>query len=83
MRIVGLVFGIIAFLGMFIALFPCLGALNWIVVPFAVVGVLINTVSLSHSYPGQVKVTAIVGLILSCIAVFFGFIRLIAGCGIF
>jgi len=67
--------------GMFIAFFPCFGSLNWLNIPFAIIGLIISAVALSKA-PEASRGSAIAGLVLSCIAVLFGAVRLIMGGGI-
>lgn len=82
MQILSLVWGILAVLGMFVAFFPCLGALNWLNIPFAVVGLIISIVTLV-SAPGPSKGGAIAGVVLCGAAVLLGLLRLAAGGGVF
>jgi hypothetical protein len=82
MKIVALVFGIIAFIGMFIGLIPCLGSLNWINIPFAGLGFILSIVGLTTGDSRESKGGAIVGLILCGIAILVGVARLIVGFGV-
>jgi hypothetical protein len=79
MQILSLVWGILAVLGMGVAFVPCLGSLNWINIPFAVVGFVIAIVA--KSKPGN-QGAATGGLILNGIAIAFGIVRLVLGGGI-
>ncbi|MEK7407570.1 MAG: hypothetical protein AAB225_21030 [Acidobacteriota bacterium] len=81
MQVLSLVWGILALLGMFVAFFPCLGALNWINIPFAFAGLVVSIIALATSRDAR-KGTAIAGLVLCAIAVLLGGIRLLAGGGI-
>lgn len=81
MQILSLVWGILAFLGLVIAFFPCVGSLNWLNIPFAVVGLIISIVALSKS-PDDKKVMAIIGVALCGVAIIFGGFRLIMGAGV-
>ena len=49
MQILSLVWGILAILGLGVAFVPCLGSLNWLNIPFAVVGLIISIVAKSQS----------------------------------
>lgn len=80
MQTVSLVWGIIAIVGMIIGFVPCLGALNWFNIPFAIVGVILGIVGVSGN--DQNKSNAIIGLILSAIAIVIGFFRLVIGGGV-
>lgn len=83
MRIVSLIFGILSILGLFIGLIPCLGALNWINIPFAVVGLIVSVIALDKAKkaqaPSGMELTA---LILCAVAIGVGTIRLFIGAGV-
>ena len=71
MKTLGRIFGVISILGMLLAFIPLLGWLNWLVIPFAVIGLL-------FSVGGKSK-----GATTLCIVVIiFGIIRLILGGGL-
>jgi hypothetical protein len=76
-----LIWGILAFLGLGVAFFPCLGALNWLNIPFAGVGLIISIIALTKS-PRDQRGGAIAGVILCGVAVVFGLIRLSLGGGV-
>jgi hypothetical protein len=80
MQILSLVWGILAVLGLGVAFIPCLGSLNWLNIPFAVVGLIISIVSASK--PSSRKGAAVGGIVLNAIAIAFGAIRLVIGGGI-
>lgn len=71
MKIIGLILGILAALGMLLAFIPLLGWLNWINIPFAIVGLIFSAISKSKG-----------GTVLCAVAVIFGMIRLALGGGI-
>ena len=80
MQVLSLVWGILAFIGLFVAFFPCLGSLNWINIPFSGVGLILSIVALvTAKTPSKGK--SIAGLILCGVAVLFGVIRLVMGGG--
>lgn len=81
MSVLSLIWGILAVCGMAIAFIPCLGSLNWLNIPFSVVGLIISVIALATSPEGK-KGGAIGGLVLCAIATMFGIIRLVAGGGI-
>lgn len=81
MQILSLVWGILAFLGMIVGFIPCLGALNWLNIPFAAIGVIISIVAAAGARDGS-KGTAIAGLFANIIALVIGVIRLTIGGGI-
>ena len=81
MQILSLVWGILAGIGMLIAFFPCLGSLNWLNIPFACLGLIISIIALATSN-NKFKGFSIAGIIICCVAMFFGIIRLTIGGGI-
>ena len=80
LSIFSLVWGILAILGMAVAFIPCLGSLNYLNIPFAVLGLLFSVLAVVLS---SKKDLAIIGLILCAVAIFLGGIRLVLGLGIF
>jgi hypothetical protein len=80
-QILSLVWGILAILGLGIAFIPCFGALNWLNIPFAIVGLVISILATTKAPAGQ-NGAAIAGIVLNALAVMFGVVRLIAGGGI-
>jgi hypothetical protein len=79
MQILSLVWGILAILGLGIAFIPCLGSLNRLNIPFAVVGAIISFTA--KSQPGG-QGAATVGLVLNIIAIVLGVLRLALGGGV-
>jgi cobalamin biosynthesis protein CobD/CbiB len=84
MEVASLVLGILSILGLIVGFFPCLGALNWLVIPIAIIGLVISLVARNRSKQAGVKTSGLVvaGLIMSSITIVFGFIRLILGGGL-
>ncbi len=82
MQILSLVWGILSIVGMFVAFLPCLGSLNWLNIPFSVIGLIVSIVALSKVKPEEKKGNAIAGIVGCGIAVLFGLIRLIMGGGV-
>jgi hypothetical protein len=80
MQIISLIWGILALAGMLIGLIPCLGALNWIVIPFAAVGLIVGLIA--NSSAGENRTPAMLGVVFCSVALAFGIMRLVAGCGI-
>ena len=81
MQVLSLVWGILAFIGLFVAFFPCLGSINWINIPFSAIGLILSIVALvSANTPSKGK--SIAGLILCGVAVLLGIIRLVMGGGV-
>jgi hypothetical protein len=81
MNMIALVWGILAFIGMGIALVPCLGSLNWLNIPFSIVGLIISVMAYQKA-PMDARGSSLAGMILCGIAIAFGFIRLLLGGGI-
>lgn len=81
MQIVSLVWGILAILGLGVAFIPCLGSLNWLNIPFAVVGLVVSIIATVQSPPGR-NGPAVAGIVLNALAICFGGFRLILGGGI-
>ena len=80
LSILSLVWGLLAILGMVVAIIPCLGSLNYLNIPFAVFGLLFSVLAIIVS---SKKELAIAGCILCAVAIFLGAIRLILGFGVF
>lgn len=80
LSILSLVWGILAILGMVVAIIPCLGSLNYLNIPFAVFGLLFSIFAIIVS---SQKELAIAGCVLCAVAIFLGAVRLVLGFGIF
>ncbi|PJK08028.1 hypothetical protein CO614_09035 [Lysobacteraceae bacterium NML120232] len=76
MGVLALIWGICAILGMMLAMIPLLGWLNWLVIPFAIIGLIISAIGMSGTRGNN---TAAAGLILCLIATVLGGIRLVLG----
>jgi len=81
MTILSLVWGILALLGLFVGMVPCLGSLNWINIPFSLVGLIISIVAVSKA-PPDAKGGAIAGIVMCALGLVIGAIRLIMGGGL-
>ena len=81
MQMLSLIWGILAILGMLTGFFPCLGALNWINLPFAGVGLIVSGIAMSTAGSAP-RGNSIAGLVCCGIALVFGAIRLILGGGV-
>lgn len=81
MQTLSLIWGILAILGMLVAFTPCLGALNWLNVPFSGVGLILSVVAVATTKQVS-KGASIAGIVCCAIAIFFGLIRLVAGGGV-
>jgi hypothetical protein len=67
---------------MLIGFVPFLGALNWLLIPFAVIETIVSAIALGTAPPEAGKGKSLAWLISCGIAAIFGFIRLIVGFGI-
>ena len=81
MQVISLIWGILALIGMFIGLIPCVGALNWLNIPFAICGLIVSLIAHS-SAPRGYRNSSLTGIILCAIAIVIGAKRLIMGGGI-
>ena len=81
MQILCLVLGILSLVGMFVGFIPCLGALNWLNIPFAFVGLVISIVVTVQARPGQ-RGGSIAGIACCGAAIVIGFFRLVLGGGV-
>jgi len=82
LRVLSLAWGILSILGMLVAFVPCFGWLNWAVIPFATVGLVISGLAYVRA-PQDRRGSSIIGLITCSTAVVFGIMRLMVGGGIF
>ena len=71
MKTLGLILGILAALGMLLAFIPLFGWLNWLNIPFAILGLIFRVIGKSRG-----------GTILCIVAILFGILRLALGGGI-
>lgn len=71
MKLIGRVFAVITVILMLVAFIPLLGWLNWVVIPFAILGLLFSVIGKSKG-----------GTIICCIAIILGMLRLMLGGGI-
>ncbi len=80
MQVLSLIWGIFALVGMLVAFMPLFGALNWINIPFAIIGIMISSAALGRSRE-EPKGMSIAGLVCCTLAVLVGMIRLVMGVG--
>jgi hypothetical protein len=81
MQVLSLAWGILALLGFMVAFLPCLGSLNWLNIPFAIVGLVISIAAFTTAPPGR-RTLSVVGIVLCLIAVLIGAKRLVLGGGV-
>lgn len=82
MQIVSLMWGILALVGMLVGFLPFFGALNWLLIPFAVIGAILSAIAAGTAPAGVSKGKSLAGLICCGIAAIFGLIRLVVGFGV-
>lgn len=78
MNTASLVMGILSICGMFFGFIPCLGAFNWINIPFSILGLVISIMAFKKE-DGEPKGNATSGMIMCGVAIFMGILRLIIG----
>ncbi len=81
LRVVCLVWGILAAVGMLVAFIPCLGWLNWLNIPSAIGGLILSVIVLRKT-PEGARHFPIAGTVCCAVAVCLGFVRLVAGRGV-
>ena len=79
MSIIGLLWGIVAFILMLVGLIPFLGWLNWLIIPFAAVGLILSAVG----YMRRRSPAGLAGIILGGVVILVGIARLSLGGGFF
>ena len=79
MGVAAIVWGILSLVGTIIAFMPCFGALNWLTVPFAGVGLIISIIAANKP---ETKNHGIGGIVMCGFAVVIGVLRLYVGGGI-
>ena len=72
MKFIGRIFGFLSLIGMLIGFIPLFGWLNWLNIPFAILGLLFSILGNSKG-----------GITICIVAIFVGLLRLIIGGGIF
>lgn len=82
MQIIGLLWGILSVVGMIVGFIPCLGAYNWINIPFAAVGLIFSIIGVANAQTGESRSSGTAGIIMCGAAVIFGAIRLSIGGGL-
>jgi hypothetical protein len=81
LKTLSLIWGILAVLGMAVGFLPCLGALNWLNIPFAIVGFIISAVAFAGAPPND-RNAPVAGMVCCALAIFIGIVRLFAGGGV-
>ena len=77
----GMVIGILCLIGLGVGFIPCLGWLNWVNIPLAILGLIFSGIGLGQPDPERSK--AVGGMVMCIIAICIGLIRLILGGGVF
>ena len=81
MSTLSMVWGILALTGMLIGMLPCLGALNWLNIPFSGIGLIVSLIALSREPPYR-RGGAVGGIVLCSLSLVLGLIRVLAGSGV-
>jgi hypothetical protein len=81
MSTLALIWGILALIGFVVAFLPCLGSLNWLNIPFSLLGLVLSAIAMAKEPPAR-RGGAIAGLIMCAIAAIIGMWRLWAGGGV-
>ena len=76
-----LVLGVLAVLGAFVGFVPFRGWMNWGVIPFSGIGLVVGIMATAATR--RTRDQAIAGLVLCTIALLVSIPRLIFGCGVF
>lgn len=79
MGVLALIWGILAIFGMMLAMIPLLGWLNWLNIPFALIGLVFSAIAMSRHRSRQGG--GVAGLVLCLVATVLGAIRLLVGGG--
>ncbi|MBD3267926.1 hypothetical protein GF373_14770 [bacterium] len=82
MRTLVALWGVLAVIGTSIAFIPLLGWLNWLFIPFGIVGFILSAVTMMLSDSDENNNKPIAGMICCFFSVLLGLIRLFLGGGI-
>jgi hypothetical protein len=82
MQVISLVLGILSLVGLAVGFLPCFGALNWLNIPFAGIGLIVGVVAIANARNSS-KGPAVAGVIFCLLAILLGVLRLLMGGGIF
>lgn len=82
MQTFSLLWGMVAIFGMMIGFVPCLGLLNWFVIPFACLGLLLSIIAFATAKDNESKGGSIAGILCCIVTLFFSLFRLVIGGGV-
>lgn len=82
MQFVSVIWGMLALIGAFVAFFPCLGWLNWLNIPFALLGLVLSLIARDQEARSG-RAPSNTAVILNGAAMAVGFARLAIGGGLF
>lgn len=82
MGFISVIWGIFALLAMFCAFLPLLGVLNWFVVPFSAIGVVLGYIAKTPNKDSEKNTGGRIGFICSIVALCLSMFRLFLGGGI-
>jgi len=80
-QIAGFILSLLSFLALGLTILPFLGALNWINIPFAGLGLLLSLIGIMTARRG--RGIGLAGVVLASIAIVVGLVRLSLGGGLF
>jgi hypothetical protein len=78
MQVLSLAWGILALLGFMVGFIPCLGWVNMLNIPFAIIGLVLSIIGFATGAPGR-RTPSAVGIILCLIAIVIGAKRWVIG----
>jgi hypothetical protein len=81
MQVIGFILSLLSFLALGLTVLPFLGALNWLNIPFAGLGLVSSIIGVAVARGS--RRLGIAGIILSLIAILVGLLRLFIGGGLF
>lgn len=81
MPLIAMIGGILCVSFMLLGLIPCFGWINWFVLFAGGINIVLSIIGIANAKDPANKNKAIIGLVLTAIAMFIGFFRLVAGAG--
>jgi hypothetical protein len=81
MQVIGFILSLLSFMALGLTVLPLLGALNWLNIPFAGLGLVFSIIGVAVARGS--RRLGIAGIVLSLIAILVGMLRLFLGGGLF
>ena len=82
MSILALCWGILSFVFLAVGIFPCLGWLNWFIIPFALMGGVFSFIAYKKTIAPESPLAAQVAIAMNSVVVLVGSLRLFVGGGL-